>query len=238
MRCLVAKKLPLAALLLISFGLANLATAGSWHPKPHLQVEGTASLQLEADQVSLSATFQATNEDSSLAIQALEQQLAPLIADLKRELTPSKDFAAGEINLQPKQQEINKQWQVVGYTASRNINLINLNLNQASKWLETLTSYKPHGLNLNYTSSQAAAQTNKLLEMAVQNARDKASALAKSTGQNLGKALEIIELGAAYPVMRNYALAASPSADAKQSFNLVPSQQEISTRLRVIFELK
>lgn len=232
------KKLSFLTAVILNLALATSASATSWHPKPHLQVEGSANLELEADQVSVSLVFQAADADSSLAIQVLEQQIAPLIADLKRELKPSKDFAAGQINLQPRQQEINKQWQVVGYTASRTLSLINLPLNQASYWLEVVTGYKPYSLSLNYSSSQAAAQTNKLLEMAMQNARGKASALAKGTGRNLGKVLEIIELGAAYPVMRNYALAASPSADAKQAFNLVPNQQEISTRLRVIFELK
>lgn len=223
---------------ILSVTMTDFAAAGSWHPKPHLQVEGTASLELEADQVTISASFQATNKDSSLAIQALEQHLAPLIADLKRGLTPSKDFSAGEINIQPKQEQIDKRWQVVGYTASRNINLTNISLKQASKWLETVTEYKPHGLNLNYSSSQASAQTNKLLELAVKNAQEKATAMTKGTKQKLGNALEIVELGSAYPVMRNYALAASPSADAQPAFSLVPSQQEISARVRVIFELK
>lgn len=226
--------LGLALSLIIAF-----SAWANWQPKPHLQVEGNAKLELEADLVSFEANFAFSHKDSDLALQNLEQHLAPLLRQLNRELTANNQLAAGQINLQPKQQEINKQWQIVGYQASRSLKLQNLNLQQASTYLQLLSDYQPSNLgNMQYSSSQIANKRNELLATAVKDAQQKASTLAKGLNQNLGKALEISEITSpAFPVLRSQMYADAAPA-AKQRFQLLPSQLEINAKVKVVFELK
>ncbi|GLR62882.1 SIMPL domain-containing protein [Marinospirillum insulare] len=222
---------------LLLLALSSSLFAQGWAPTPHLQVESEARISLDADLVDIHASFSAENQDSQLAIQTLEQDFRLLLRDLKRHLPQASQLEAGQISIQPRRTQRNDTWQITGYTASRNLKLIDLPVEEAGEWIEKITQAKPHQLGpMNYHSSQASKSRNPALEAALKDAQDKAVLMANSLGQNLGRALQIQEISSP-GVQSQKLMMMADSAVRSAAPELVAGQVEATARVRVIFEL-
>ena len=221
--------------------LSSNALAQDWAPTPHIEVQGEARLSLEADLVNIHASFSTENRDSQLAIQDLEQDFGLLLRDLKRQVPKGARLEAGQITIYPRRTQHKDAWQITGYTASRDLKLIDLPVAEAGKWIEKITDGKPSQLGpINYHSSQSSQSRNPALEGALKDAQEKAQLMAKSLGQNLGRALQIQETSSprvALSVAAPRMMMAADSANESITPELAPGKVEASARVRVIFEL-
>lgn len=230
------KSLSLATALLALFLSSGLAAQG-WAPTPHLEVEGEARLSLEADLVDLDATFSAEHQDSQLAIQILEQDFAPLLRNLKRQVPKEARLEAGQITIQPRRTQRDGNWQITGYLANRDLKLLDLPVAEAGQWIEKITAGKPSQLGpMRYHSSQASESRNPALEAALKDAQEKAQLMAASLGQNLGRALQIQEISSPRVAAQRMLMAAD-SVNQSSVPELAPGKVEATARVRVIFEL-
>ena len=223
--------------LLLAFCLSTSIHAQGWAPTPHLEVDGEARLSLDADLVNIHATFSAENQDSQLAIQILEQDFKLLLRDLKRQIPKGARLEAGQITIYPKRVQRDSSWQITGYTASRDLKLIDLPVAQAGQWVEKIAEGKPSHLGpMNYYSSQASQSRNPALKGALKDAQDKAQLMARSLGQNLGRALQVQEISSPR-VGTERMLMASDSVNHSSAIELAPGKVEATAHVRVIFEL-
>ncbi|SFX42346.1 Protein of unknown function [Marinospirillum alkaliphilum DSM 21637] len=218
--------------------VTGLASANGWAPTPHLEVHGESRLTLEADRVDIHATFSVEHRDSRLAMQELEQNFGNLLRTLRRQVPEGARLEAGQIRIHPRQTRRNDTWQITGYTASRELKLVNLPVTEAGQWVERITDGKPTQFGpLHYHSSQAADNRNPALEAALQDARDKAELMASSLGQNLGRALQVQEISSPGVQPRMAMMAADSVRMESVTPELEPGLVETSARVRVIFEL-
>lgn len=224
-------------LLLTLFFSSGLVAQG-WAPTPHLEVTGEARLSLEADQVDLQATFTAEHQDSQLAMQILEQDFGPLLRTLKRQLPQAARLEAGQITLQPRRTQKAGQWQITGYTASRDLKLLDLPIKEAGLWIEKITDGKPSQLGpMRYHSSQASDSRNPALEAALQDAQTKAKLMAASLGQNLGRALQVSEISSPRIATQRMLMAADSAVSQSKAPELIAGEVEATANVRVVFEL-
>lgn len=222
---------------LLVFCLSASLHAGGWAPTPHLQVEGEARLSLEADLVDISASFTAEHQDSQLAIQTLEQDFKLLLRNLDRQVPKGARLEAGQITIYPRRAQRNDSWQITGYTASRDLKLLDLPVAEAGQWIEKITAGKPSQLGpMQYHSSQASKSRNPALQAALKDAQDKALLMANSLEQNLGRALEVQEISSPQ-VGAQRMLMASDAVNEASAPVLAPGKVEATARVRVIFEL-
>lgn len=222
---------------LLALSLSTSLLAEGWAPTPHLQVEGEARLSLDADLVDIHASFSAEHQDSQLAIQTLEQDFSLLLRNLKRQVPKGAQLEAGQITIYPRRTQRNETWQITGYTASRDLKIINLPVTEAGKWVEKITEGKPSQLGpMNYHSSQAAKSRNPALKGALKDAQEKAKLMANSLGQNLGRALQIQEITSP-KVASQKMLMAADTVSRSSTPEVTPGQVEATARVRVIFEL-
>lgn len=222
---------------LLALSLSASLLAEGWAPTPHLQVEGEARLSLDADLVDIHASFSAEHRDSQLAIQTLEQDFSLLLRNLKRQVPKGAQLEAGQISIYPRRTQRNETWQITGYTASRDLKITDLPVEDAGKWVEKITEGKPSQLGpMNYHSSQAAKSRNPALNAALKDAQEKAQLMAASLGQNLGRALQVQEISSPRVAAQKMFMAAD-SVTQSSAPELAPGKVEATARVRVIFEL-
>lgn len=226
----------LAATLLV-FSLS--AQANGWAPTPHIEVNGEARLTLEADRVDINATFTVEHRDSKQAMQQLEQQFSTLQRSLRGQIPEGARLEAGQIRIQPRQTRRNDTWQITGYTASRDLRIINLSVTEAGQWIERVTAASPSQFGpLNYYSSQAANARTPALEAALKDAREKAERMAVTLGAELGQPLLIQEISSPGVQPRMMAMAASDAMRMESAPELDPGLVESYAQVRVVFELR
>lgn len=222
---------------LLAVLLSTSLHAQSWAPTPHLEVQGEARLNLEADLVNIQASFTAENQDSQLAIQDLEQDFKLLLRDLSRQVPEGARLEAGQISIYPRRIQRNDTWQIAGYTASRDLKLIDLPVAQAGKWVEKIAAGKPSQLGpLHYHSSQASQSRNPALTAALKDAQEKAQLMASSLGHKLGRALQVQEISSPR-VGAQRMLMAADAANESAVLVLAPGTVEASANVHVVFEL-
>lgn len=218
--------------LLVSFP----AVANDWPSQPHLQVTGEGQVTLDADRVDIHASFASQHQDSRLALQELESTLGNLLRTLRRQLPEEARLEAGQISVHPRREQRNDRWEVVGYTAQRDLKILDLPVAKTGEWVEKISQGQPERLGpLNYHSTQASNQQNPALEKAVKDARMKAEVLATTLGQSLGKALKIEEISGPSMQPRMALMAADSHKDTTPEMQ--PGQVKTAARVMIIFEL-
>lgn len=228
---------PRLIIALLALFLTNSLQADSWAPTPHLQVMGEARLSFEADLVDIHASFTAENQDSQLAIQDLEQDFNLLLRNLNRKVPKGTRLEAGQIAIYPRRTQRNDTWQITGYTASRDLKLVDLPVAEAGEWIEKIAAGKPSQLGpMNYHASQSSQSRNPALKGALEDAQEKAQLMAASLGQKLGRALQIEEI-ASPRVEAQRMLMAADSVSRSSAPELAPGKVEAIARVSVIFEL-
>lgn len=224
-------------LLLPALLLGGGLQASEWAPTPHLEVQGESRLTLQADRVDINATFSAEHRDSRLAMQELENQFGNLLRTLRSQVPDGARLEAGQVRIHPRHTQRGDTWQISGYVASRDLKLVDLPVAEAGQWVERITDGRPSQFGpIHYRSSQASDSRNPALEAALKDAQDKASIMAASLGQNLGRALQVKEISSP-GVQPRMAVMAADSARMESAPELEPGLIETSARVQVVFEL-
>ncbi|WP_416886161.1 SIMPL domain-containing protein [Marinospirillum sp.] len=213
-------------------------SAQQWAPVPHVQVEGQATLLLEADRVDLRATFTAEHRESRLALQDLERRVQEVQRRLRRQLPEGVRLEASQISIQPRHTRRQDQWVISGYVATREIRLLNLDVTEAGPWIEALVAAEPHQLGpFEYRSSLMSAQQHPALQAAIEDARAKAELMASSLGARLGAPLQLEEITSPQPAALMRAEVMMAADTLSNAPELDAGQLEAQARVRLVFEL-
>ncbi|SFB85765.1 hypothetical protein SAMN05660443_0569 [Marinospirillum celere] len=222
--------------LLLTLGLATSATAGNWAPQAHLKTQGEAKITLQADRIDIHANFSSEHQDSRLALQELESRFGNLLRNLRRQLPDEARLEAGQVRVHPKQQRRDESWQIVGYTATRDLKILDLPVEMAGEWIEKISQGEPTQLGpLHYHSTETASQRNPALQAAIEDAQAKAEIMASTLGQTLGKALQVEEVSGPGIQPRSAVMSATSARESAPVME--PGLVEISAQVRVVFEL-
>ncbi|MDR9468988.1 SIMPL domain-containing protein, partial [Marinospirillum sp.] len=121
--------------LTLSLLLASAASASDWAPQPHLKVAGEASITLDADRVDIHASFTSDHKNSRLALQELESRFGNLLRSLRRQLPENARLEAGQVRVHPRHKRSNDEWQIIGYTATRDLIVLDLPVEKTGEWV-------------------------------------------------------------------------------------------------------
>ncbi|WAM37286.1 SIMPL domain-containing protein [Caldicellulosiruptor acetigenus] len=192
----LASLLLLLATFLVFFARKVDASSASVQPKTEITVKGQASVYVEPDIAIL--TFGVVSEDIS-ADAAYSQTAAKInktIDAVKKLGIDPKDIKTLRVNVYPKY-SYNKDdgtSKIVGFYASTDLTVTVRNLSIVGKVIDT--AFK-NGVNtfssLTFDVSNSSSYYNQALSKALENAKQKASTIAKGLGISLGKPKSVTE---------------------------------------------
>jgi uncharacterized protein len=206
-----------------------------------LDVSATGKVTRVPDIAIISAGVVTRAATAVAAIQQNADRMERVRAALKRAGIEDRDIQTSSINLNPEYRyEQNKPPQLVGYTASNQLNVRFRDIRNSGKILDALVaegSNQINGPTLTIDKPEAALDEARAKAIAVGRAR--AELYARALGMRVVRLLSVSESGGyqvppPMPVMMRAEAANAGGADT----SIVPGEQELQVTLAMSFELQ
>lgn len=233
----------------LTLGATQIATAAGAQPTTtvtqaivgtKLDVSATGKVTRVPDIAIISAGVVTRSATAVAAIQQNADRMERVRAAIKRAGIEDRDIQTSSINLNPEYRyEQNKTPQLVGYTASNQLNVRFRDIRNSGKILDALVAEGANQINgptLTIDKPEAALDEARAKAIAVGRAR--AELYARALGMRVVRLLAVSETGGyqmppPMPVMMRGEMAAQ-SADTK----IDPGEQELQVTLGMAFELQ
>ncbi|MFQ2101516.1 SIMPL domain-containing protein [Aeromonas sanarellii] len=207
---------------------------------PHLVVSGYAEQKVEPDMLTLNVAVTALEKQGIKAKQKVDTKVAAFFGQLEGLGIKRSDVEAGNLVISPEYQyPQNKQPEMVGYRAQRQLSVKLYQLDKLSQLMDTAlkaglesVSQIEYGLKSPQTIKEQARLG------AVTDATSKAESLAKAFGMKLGKVYSVeYRNSSPVPVYSRAMKAAAPAADMMES-SYQQQQISITDNVEAVFLLE
>ncbi len=199
-----------------------------------VSVRGFASVELSPDEVLIQVSITDENKEAMTAMLNVQEKMAGVVALLKA----NKDVEALNteyVNLS-KRSGYNRR-EEDHYWARQSLSFVLTDLKDYDDLLDQLLQAGVNELGrMQFRSSKAALEKEKLMARALNNAKAKAQSMAAQYGQKIGRALRISDMpfnegGGPSPMYKNF-------AEAEAMPSIVGGNLSLSVQVYVEFELK
>lgn len=206
-----------------------------------IEVQGSAEAEVTPDIIyigmSLKEYFRDSNNRKKVEIEELEKQLQTAV--LKAGI-PQEDFTINNIS------GYNNWWEkkrTPDFLASKQYRI---KVSDLTRFNEIMSAVDPKGIQSSniesYDYSKKEALRKELKIKALMSAKEKASYLVKSIGENLGGAIDIQEINNEYypqPVNRTFMLKEVAVSDASSTMPDIDFKKiKLNYQMRAVFEIK
>ena len=204
-----------------------------------LDVVATGEVTRVPDVARISAGVVTQAVKATDAISQNAQQMARVIAALKRAGVADRDIQTSTISLNPDYRYVENNPPVLtGYRASNEVTVRFRDIKETGAILDTLVAQGANQINGPMLAiDKPEAALDEARQAAITTARARAALYASAIGKRVGRILTISEAGAAMPypgpTMRTMAV-----SDAAMQSKIVPGEQTLSINLSVSFELE
>lgn len=220
--------------------LAALAGAQEKLSPRGVRVVGTAEVKTPPDEVIIQFGVEKQSGSAITAKRLADDAARSALAELKKNGIDDKDTQTTMLMLQPESNYV-KGRRISYFVAGQNIRVTVHDLSRVETLLESLIRAGSNKIDaIYYEVSDLRKYRDQARELAVKAAREKAQALAKVLGQDVGKAYSIDEPEYGYEysagLMANteYEHAKAP---AKSGPSTAPGEHTISASIVVVFDL-
>lgn len=208
-------------------------------PGSSLTVTGEAKQELTSQIARFSASVVVSNDDKQTAVDEVNQKMAAVIQAVKDFGIDQKDIQTQSVSVneavEPNQPEIFRMPSVARWRAQNSISIVLRQVDQASALTDLLTSLEAtdvYGPQFGLDDTLEAETA--LLGQAIDNARQKADAIAKASDRKLGKVLTVEEAGSRSQITP---FLAAEKADMGLSAPIEPGTETVYKTVTVTFEL-
>lgn len=239
--------------LIVAFGV--LSTLGSFSPysKDTVTVEGISNIEATPDLIGVYFNIQTNGDTSSEAKNANNEIIEALITNLAIQGFDRSELKTQSFNIYPDYEWIDGQRKDKGYVATHSLK-IELSSEDLDKISEVIDAGVDAGAGINHINFELSQELQKkykaqALELASEDAKIKAEAVAKGFDKSLGKLVSAsVSNYGYYPwniyTSRSYdgggiSYTTEDAELAKESIaNIEPSEQEITARVSATYKLK
>ena len=173
--------------------LAGLALAEEKTPARFVRVVGTAEVKVVPDRAVIDVGVEKQDPSASAAKHAEDAAARRILATLRAGGIDEKDIQTTYLSLQPRSSYI-KKVRVSYFVAQQTLTITVRDLSKLDGLLEALVKAGGNRIDsISYETSDLRKYRDQARDMAVKAAREKAGALAKALGQDIGKAQAIEE---------------------------------------------
>ena len=216
---------------------AGLAAAEEKLPSKFVRVTGTSEVRVVPDRAVIEIGVEKQAPRASVAKHAEDAAARQILAALRANGIDEKDIQTTFLSLQP-QSYTRKGVRISYFVAAQTLTVTVRDMAKLDTLLEALIKAGGNRIDsIGYETSNLRKYRDQARDMAVKTAREKAAALARALGQDIGKAQSIEEAPEPDYSMANtryYANAEKPS-EARPS--IAPGQKTILASVTVSFEL-
>lgn len=227
------------AITLTTLLFAGLCVAQEKPPAKVVRVMGTADVKVTPDRAVIELGVEKQNPSAALAKQAADAASRKIIAALHYNSVDEKDIQTTYLSLQP-QSYVRKGVRVSYFEATQTLTVTVRDLAKLDSLLESLIKAGGNRIeSIRYETSTLRKYRDQARELAIRAAHEKADAMARALGQQIGKAQMIDEVpeysfGSA-GLLANYN--AGVAEREKPEASTAAGQQSISASVVVSFEL-
>ncbi len=236
----------LVLLVIIFSGYSAHAQAQNAPDRPLITVSGQGEVLVVPDEVVFNLSATTVDKDLAIAQRKTDEVVRNVIALARKYQVPATQIQTGHISLEERfsDEEATRRPRVfIGYAVSKSIAIILRDVTKAEDLLgELFRTGITRISSVDFRSTQNRKLRDQARAMAMKAAHEKASAMAKEIGQNIGKAHTIIEEGLDH---RRYAANVSNVSGfvmggsvSEEQGAIALGQISITARVVVSFELK
>ena len=183
---------PLAFMLILLLPLV--AQAQSLPDGPHIYVEGAAEIDVEPDRLVVEVLVWSVDTSASVAKADVDERSQQLIGMARNLEIDDSKISATTLSLSPSYKWVDNNREFEGTRVARQIELILDDLSRYSELMQALISAEVNEiLSTRLESTSAASVEDQALQAALADATARASRLAKSAGEKLGRVYSITE---------------------------------------------
>ncbi|MBE8168304.1 MAG: oxidative stress defense protein [Shewanella sp.] len=206
---------------------------------PHIETVGVSTLEVKPDMAVVSVSVNMTRKTAKLAKAESDKAVSTLIKKLRRANIAENDIDSANLQIHPQYHyESKKEPQLMGYQATRNINVTVRDLAKLNGILDKTVSSGVNQVNdISFKSSKQDKFVEQARQAAITDAKTKAHSLAKGFGQHIDRVWEVkyLNSNAPRPMLRKAAFMDSMS-EADSSYQ--NTKITIQDRVEVVFTLK
>ncbi len=229
-----------------TLGLPSLALAASEPEGPHITTSGNATIKAAPDMATLNIQVNERAKDAAQAKKQVDERVAKYFAFLKENGVVKEDIDAANIRTQPNYEYDKKAERSVinGYTATRTVNVKIKKLEQLNTLLDGALAAGLNEINnVEFGVNNPEQYKTKAREVAIKNAIDQATSVAKGFGADLGAVYSVsyrAPEATPYPIAQVRMDAMALKAQAPVAVQETYEQQSIEFKdyVDVVFELK
>jgi uncharacterized protein YggE len=162
----------------------------------HIQTLGTSELTVEPDMAEIQVEVSITKDSAKAAKEASDKAVSQFIERLLKAGIDKKHISSANINLQPQYKyEKNKEPELIGYRANRQVSVTVIKFNELNAMLDTALEQGINKINnVSLKSSKEAQVVLKARQAAIKDAQAKAASLAQGFGMQLGELWQVTYL--------------------------------------------
>lgn len=230
------------------------AHAGADPPHRQITVTGEAEVRVVPDQVILTLGVESNQKTLRAARQHNEAAVRALLAMIESAGIPRRDVQTDHISLEPRyESQRYEQRTLVGFTLRRNIVIT---LRDVARFDNLIGDAVGAGVNqvhgIQFRTSELRKHRDQARALAIQAAREKASAMAGGLGMQLGRPSSIVENhsgwsssygawwgGSRYSQMTQNVMQQAPQegGNSPTGDTIAPGTIAVSARVTVVFDL-
>jgi uncharacterized protein YggE len=232
----------LVQIVLASWLLAGVTAAQDRLPLKVVRVVGTAEVKVVPDRAVIEIGVEKQDPSASVAKHAEDAAARRILAALRGNGIDDKDIQTTFLSLQP-QSYTRKGVRISYFVAAQTMTITVRDLAKLDTLLEALIKAGGNRIDsIGYETSALRKYRDQARDMAVKAAREKAGALAKALGQEIGKAQlieEVTESGYQSPLQIQNALLSNARSEnvSMEAPSIAVGQKSISASVMVSFEL-
>jgi uncharacterized protein YggE len=222
--------------------LAGLAAAQDRLPPKVVRVVGTAEVKVVPDRAVIEIGVEKQDPNASVAKHAEDAAARRILSALRGNGIDDKDIQTTFLSLQP-QSYTRKGVRISYFVAAQTMTITVRDLAKLDTLLESLIKAGGNRIDsIGYETSDLRKYRDQARDMAVKAAREKAGALAKALGQDIGRAQsieEVMESGYQSTRQIQNALLANVRSEnvSMEAPSIAVGQKSISASVMVSFEL-
>ena len=206
-----------------------------------LTVRGVGVVNTEADCARIVLGVRETREDALQAQAVVNEKLNAIVAALTEAGVDSKDMGTENLYIYANYDYSSSEERLIGYSATNTISITTMQMDKVGEYIDIAFSQGANTLESIYFSKQNSGDIqNEALQLAVQNAYEKAQSIADALGMEI-KSLESIDESSEYygvDAGAKYSNAREEAALTGDSSTMVQaSAVQISATVLVEFEL-
>jgi len=220
--------------LMIALLLSGMAFAAT------MDVSGTGTVMVEADIVKISLGVSLIGRDLAETQQQMNQTVENVCNALMAQGVAEKDISTNYFYISPQYDYSGEVSQITGYSVNNSLSVVMESIDAVGTLIDAAFAAGANSFDsIEFSAKDDTEAQNRALELAVQNAMEKAKVIAAASGKQLGEIVLIDAAGANYSYSNSGSMTEAYAKDvyAAAGTTVRAAQLAVTASIKISYEL-